>query len=391
MVDRATETEGLESARRELEEANAALARREEMLRQAEAISGFGSWEWDVASDEVHWSDQMFRIYGLDKHSFVLTPEKVRDLYHPDDREYARSVVHAAVTTRQPFQFEYRIVRPSGEIRVLHSFGRPESSDPDRFRLFGVVQDITERKETEKVLADALSRERIARVGAERANAELESFVYTVSHDLNGPVISVLGYVDLFETDFGATLPDEAKFYLERIKASGIFMQSLISDLLELSRIGRVQTEPEMVDLEELILKLVEESRSAIDDVAVEIAGDMPPVHMNPARARQLFGNLMKNSVDHSGRSDVRIAVTAEEENDLVSISFSDNGPGIPADKRDRVFGVFERLDVSHGGTGMGLAICKRIVETIGGQIWIVDSDAGTDVRVSLPRWRGEA
>lgn len=383
-------TEGAESARRELEEVNAALARREEMLRQAEAISGFGSWEWDVATDEVHWSDQMFRIYGLDQDSFVLTPDKVRELYHPDDRDYARAIVAAAISTKQPFQFEYRIVRPSGEVRVLHSFGRPDSSVPDRVRLFGVVQDITERKETEKVLADALSRERIARVGAERANTELESFVYTVSHDLNGPLISVLGYVDLFETDFGATLPGEAKFYLERIKASGIFMQSLISDLLELSRIGRLQTEPEMVDLEELLLELADESGSGATGMTVDVAQGLPSVYMNPARARQLFANLMQNSVRHAGRSDVRIAVTAEAENNgLVTVSFSDNGPGIPAEMRDRVFGVFERLGVTNEGTGMGLAICKRIVETNGGRIWIADAAAGTDVHVSLPRGSG--
>lgn len=215
--------------------------------------------------------------------------------------------------------------------------------------------------------------------------AELESFVYTVSHDLNGPLISILGYVDLFESDFGSSIPDEGRFYLERIKASGNFMQLLITDLLELSRVGRVHTEPETVDLHALINEIVDEIRVDVPEAKITMNG-LPTIHLNPVRAKQLFANLIDNSVKHADRPDVAVEVRAEEtSNGLVTLSVTDNGPGIPMSQRDKVFGVFERLDPSRSGTGMGLAVCKRIVESNGGSIWIEHSDAGTDMRLSVP------
>lgn len=215
--------------------------------------------------------------------------------------------------------------------------------------------------------------------------AELESFVYTVSHDLNGPLISILGYVDLFESDFGSSIPDEGKFYLERIKASGNFMQLLITDLLELSRVGRVHTEPETVDLHVLINEIADEIRIDAPEAKVTVNG-LPAIHLNPVRAKQLFANLIDNSVKHADRPDVAIEVRSEETSDgLVTLSVTDNGPGIPMSQRDKVFGVFERLDPSRSGTGMGLAVCRRIVESNGGSIWIERSDVGTDMRLSVP------
>lgn len=383
----------LGSAQKELEEVSAVLARREVMLSQAESISGMGSWEWDTSDGTLHWSDQMFRIYGVDPSSFTPTPEEVSSFDHPDDVDYVRSIMSTAFSTKQPFHFEYRIIRGSGEIRILEASGRVQSSeDSDSQRLFGVVQDVTSRKETEKVLADAFSRERVARVAAEKANAELESFVYTVSHDLNSPLISILGYIDLLETDFGASLPQEASFYLERIKVSGKFMQSLITDLLDLSRVGRAQTEPEVVDLKELVVEIAGEVVGSEPEAEVVAAEDLPNIYINGTRARQLFANLIQNSVKYAGRSDVRVEVkSVASKNGLVTLSVSDNGPGIPENRRDQVFGVFERLDASQPGTGIGLAVCRRIVETNGGVIWIADSDEGTSVHLSLPTAEGSA
>lgn len=219
----------------------------------------------------------------------------------------------------------------------------------------------------------------------ERVRAELEDFVYTVSHDLNGPLISILGYVDLFETDFGSSIPDEGKFYLERIKTSGRFMQLLIADLIELSRVGKVHTEPEPVDLNALITEIADEIRVAAPEAKVT-ATRLPAIYLNPVRAKQLFANLIDNSVTHGARPDVMVEVGFGEESDgLVTLSVTDDGPGIPVGQRDKAFGVFQRLNPTHSGTGMGLAICRRIVESNGGSIWIADSDIGTDMRLSLP------
>ena len=378
-------------ARTELMQVNDALARRESMLSQAQNLSGFGSWEWNISTGELEWSTELYRIYGVDPETFTPTFDLFLEFVHPEDRDYMESIVNQAVENKEGFRTEFRIVQPSGDVRVLETSGRfiTEVADSSP-RMIGIAHDITERKESERALADAFSRERLARVGVERANQELESFVYTVSHDLNSPLISVLGYIDLLDSEHARALPEEARFYLERIKASGEYMQSLIKDLLELSRVGRVQTEPGDIDLDDLIEEITSEIKAGHPEIAVEVKQELPDIRMNPVRARQLFANLMQNSVKYAGRPDVRIEVSAQEDgNGLVTLSVADNGPGIAVSDRDRVFGVFERLDNTQEGTGIGLAVCKRIVETSGGRIWIADSDIGTDMRVSVPASNG--
>jgi len=386
-MERAALFRSVEAARKELEQLNTTLVRREAMLAEAQHISGIGSWEWDAQTNETIWSEQMYRIYGVDRSTYDPVVQDFMTLVHPEDRDHVRSIVDDALANRTGFQFEYRIVRPDGDIRIVEASGRIDTTEHSGTpRLFGVVHDVTERKESERALADAFSRERLARVGAERANQELESFVYTVSHDLNSPLISVLGYVDLFEADFGSSLPDEGKFYLERIKASSTYMQSLIRSLLELSRVGRVQTEPDDVDVDQLIGDITNEIRVSHPEVAVEVEQGLPHIFMNPLRARQLLANLVQNAVKYAKRPDVRIRVAGETGgHGLVTLSVADNGPGIAEEHRERVFGVFERLDNTQEGTGIGLAVCKRIVETSGGRIWIADSETGTDMRISVP------
>lgn len=267
------------------------------------------------------------------------------------------------------------MAHPDDGIEVVEPLEHPADPGSVPSRVEELSAALTRREEKLKGAEDEV----------EKARAELENFVYTVSHDLNGPLISILGYVDLYETDFGSSIPDEGKFYLERIKTSGRFMQLLIADLLELSRVGRVHSEPETVDLHALINEIAGEVRAGAPQAKVTVNG-LPAVYLNPVRARQLFANLIENSVKHADRPDVTVEVSSGEASDgLVMLSVTDNGPGIPVGQRDKVFGVFERLYPSRSGTGMGLAVCRRIVESNGGSIWIEDSATGTDMRLSLP------
>lgn len=385
-LERATLFARENEVRQQLETTNRELIQREAQLAEAQKISRIGSWDWDIATDRIRWSNELFEIFGMEPGELPLGFEGYMNAVHPEDRDFVEHTVRQAAESREGFQYEHRIVRPDGAVRILEARGRMMLDAAGRpLRMIGISQDVTDRKETEKALADAFSRERLSRIGVERANNELESFVYSVSHDLNSPLISLLGYLELLEHDVGSTLPSEARFYMERMTASATFMQSLIKDLLELSRVGRVQTEPQEIDLESLITEIAGEIRATHPDVEIEM-DRMPAISMNPVRARQLFANLMQNSVKYAGRPDVRIEVTAEPDpNGLVALSVADNGPGIPEEYRDRVFGVFERLENAQEGTGIGLAVCKRIVETSGGQIWIEDSPEGTDMRLTVP------
>jgi signal transduction histidine kinase len=236
--------------------------------------------------------------------------------------------------------------------------------------------------------AELFEREQEARLASELANAELETLVYGISHDLKSPLITLLGYLEYLQADHASGLDAEGRHFLTRMAASAGYMQELINDLLELSRIGRVQTDPADVDLEELVGEIAEEVASNHPGVTCSVS-DLPVVRLNPLRARQLFTNLLDNAARHGGRDDLTISVSATPRSTgRVEVSVADDGAGIPEPYRERVFGVFERLeprDTTTVGTGVGLAICRKIVEQVGGEIVIAPSQRGTDFRMTLP------
>ncbi|HEX2027245.1 MAG TPA: ATP-binding protein [Nitriliruptorales bacterium] len=236
--------------------------------------------------------------------------------------------------------------------------------------------------------AELHNRELEARRQVERANAELEALVYGISHDLKNPIITLLGYADIVRAEYGDRLDDEGRHFLERMAASANYMGNLLTDLLELSRVGRVKMEPAELDLGGLVEDVAEEVRRSHPAVTVQVSA-LPCVLVNPVRARQLFTNLLTNAVRHGGRTDITIRVGATTSNDGgASVTVADDGRGIPPQYRERAFGIFERLDqggATPEGTGIGLAICRRIVETFDGDIQIADAPVGTTFRIDLP------
>lgn len=233
--------------------------------------------------------------------------------------------------------------------------------------------------------ARLLEAERTARTEVERLNDELESFVYTTSHDLKNPVIALIGYLDVLQEDHAADLDGGVQHILQRMHVNARHMDALIRDLLELSRIGRVDVTPERVELDALVDDVTRDVVSRHPALSVE-RGALPVLWMNPTRARQLFTNLLDNAAAHAGRPDVTVTVSAEPSDDGARLWVRDDGRGIPEPHLDRVFGVFERLQHDGlGGTGMGLAICRRLVEHLGGTIEAVPSDGGAVFRIDLP------
>jgi len=189
-------------------------------------------------------------------------------------------------------------------------------------------------------LEDAQVRERMAREAIEQANADVESLIYTVSHDLKSPLITVLGYIDLLRAD-GIELPEDAVHYIERMEAGALYMQELINDLLLLSRIGRMEMNSEEVDLASLVAEVLEDLQSRSRQASISV-GPLPVVTMSPVRARQLLANLIDNALIHSGRDDVIVEVGAEPTADGgARLWVADDGCGIQADERDRARLVF--------------------------------------------------
>jgi signal transduction histidine kinase len=231
-----------------------------------------------------------------------------------------------------------------------------------------------------------------SRHAAESANAELQTIVYSVSHDLRNPIISVLGYLDVLKQEHTGELTGEGPHYLERISVNAIYMQNLIQDLLELSRIGRSEPPSQAVPMGSLAESVAQEVRVMHPACDISVDGTFPVVWMSDLRARQLLSNLIDNAAKHAG-SDAAVQVRASLDDAGGAVMLiSDNGGGIPVQYREKAFEVFERLEAARSdipGTGMGLPICKRIVESLGGTITLEGprdtASTGTTARISFP------
>jgi signal transduction histidine kinase len=306
----------------------------------------------------------------VDRHGTVvaahgLTADEATALLDVEDR---RDVLGATLTVG-------RIVVQASPFAPF--FGREEVELLRRLALFS---DLALAR------AELLAEERRSRERAEQAGADLERFVYTVSHDLKSPLVVMLGFLDLLRRELGDEVTEDIAFFIGRMESSAGYMQNLIHDLLELSRIGRVQTEATEVDLDELVNDVVDGLR-AMHPSAEFTVGNLPRVLMNPVRARQLFTNLVGNALTHAGRADVRVRVTAERSDEGgLRLLVADTGKGISRDDRERVFMPFQRLDdTAAPGTGIGLAVCRKIVEQAGGTIGVGDPPVGACFEIDLP------
>lgn len=221
-------------------------------------------------------------------------------------------------------------------------------------------------------------------------NAELERFNYTVSHDLKAPLVTIKGFLGLLQKDANAQDFGAMERDAEQIGVAADQMAQLLDELLELSRIGRKMNAPENLDLNQLVGEAVERVSIQVGDKAIDlrIAPDMPAVRGDPGRLREVFQNLIDNATKFmDDQESPCIEIGATRENGEVCCFVHDNGAGIEPEYHDRVFDLFERLDTRTEGTGIGLALVKRIVEVHGGRIWI-ESDGkgqGTAFRFTLP------
>ncbi len=214
----------------------------------------------------------------------------------------------------------------------------------------------------------------------EQRNAEMERFIYTVSHDLKSPLITIRGFLGMAEKDLDAGNSDRLRNDMLRIHAAAGRMSLLLDDLLELSRIGRLINEPEEVALGELAREAAEQLAGAIEESGVEvvIAPDLPIVRGDRQRLFEVYQSLVENGVKFSlGAEAPRIEVGCRRNAAPPIFFVRDNGAGIEPRYQRKVFDLFERLDPSIDGTGIGLAIVQRIVELHGGRIWVESEGAG--------------
>ena len=380
--------------------AEEALRASEEHLRLALEASHMGTWEWIIETNEVKWSNQVERIFGLNAGEFDGSYEGYLRLIHPDDLDRVKQTIGSALSGEtEPYVIEHRIVLPGDNLRWLGARGTVYRNDAGAAVLMrGTVSDITARKEAEEQihqLNEELERrvqERTAELS--EANRELEAFSYSVSHDLRAPLRNVSGFVELLRRRAGDALDEKSLRFVETITAETRRMGQLIDDLLAFSRIGRSELRTNAVDMNVLAgevrdsLSLEAQGR----DIAWTIA-DMPKIRADRNLLRQALFNLVHNAVKYTRpreRAEITIGCVADGKRRGEQTFFvRDNGVGFEMKHANRLFAVFQRLHHSKQfeGTGVGLANVQRIIHRHGGRVWAESElECGSTFYFTLPK-----
>lgn len=298
----------------------------------------------------------------------------------------------AVLDARRPFyDLEYGRSDAEGHVRYLSVSGQPVFDGEGRFIGYrGVGKDITERKRAETALREA--HDALARKAQElaRSNAELEQFAYVASHDLQEPLRMVASYTQLLAKRYGDRLDGDAKEFMEFIVDGATRMKQLIEDLLAFSRVGTRGKEFRRVECETALQRALANLQLAIDQSGAVVTHDpLPAVSGDDSQLVQLFQNLIGNALKFSGTEAPRIHVGVEQRPDEWVFAVRDNGIGIDRQYFERIFIVFQRLHAKsdYPGTGIGLAICKKVVERHGGRIWVESEPGkGSVFYFSLPK-----
>ncbi len=296
-------------------------------------------------------------------------------LVHPDDIERDTHEM-TKLLNKERMVTEIRIIHKDGSIRWVRSYAHP-LSDEETNRLvgiYGAVQDITDRKRIEH------ERENLIK-DLEAKNQELEQFTYTVSHDLKAPLITIKGFLGFLGEDALSGDTKRLEADIQRINDATDRMNELLTDLLELSRIGRKMNAPEMISFESLVNEVIEIINGRLQEHGVEVIVNdgFQKVYGDRRRLLEVVQNLMDNAAKFMGDRPmplIEIGQHGESDNGFVTFFVRDNGIGVAPEFHERIFGLFNRLNPKIEGTGIGLALVKRIIEFHGGRIWI-QSEAG--------------
>jgi PAS domain S-box-containing protein len=358
----------------ELRRLNAEVQASERRYALAQRAANIGSWDWDVTTGTLHWSDRIEPLFGFEPGGFAGTYAAFLECVHPEDRSLVQDAVNTCLEARGDYNLEHRIIWPDGTVRWLAEIGDVlRSEDGAPLRMMGIVQDVTARKEAETNLQRYAS-------ALEASNQELQHFAYVVSHDLREPLRMVKSYLGLLQRRYREQLDDKADEFIYYAVDGAERMERLIKDLLSYARVETRGRDPVPTDAEEVLGRVLHTLQFKCAACGAEVTHDpLPSVMADPTQLEQLFQNLIGNALKFQCEGQPpRVHIAVEEQGEVWRFAVQDNGIGIPCDQICRLFQIFQRLYTreEYEGTGIGLAICKKIVERHGGRIW-VESEVG--------------
>ncbi|MEO8583255.1 MAG: PAS domain S-box protein [Flavitalea sp.] len=380
----------------------------EERFRMAMESTRLGTWEYDCVSGALNWSAECRKMYefpdGLEVDYSLFS-----SLIHPEDEKFVQNAIESAMIPggKGNYNIEYRILRYSdNETRWIKAQGKVYFSPDNRpERFIGTVLDITEEKVTKDLLVTTVNdrtRELVEiNRELEKSNNELEQFAYIASHDLQEPLRKILTYTNLLQIHFDEK--ENANKYFEKITTAAYRMSRLIQDVLNYSRLSEEKSPHAEIDLNEVLQDVLSDYELLIEEKGVAISYSiLPLISASSPQIHQLFGNLISNAIKFSRESPKieicsRILTREEAQSDdkilrdaksYIEISFADNGIGFERQYSEQIFIIFQRLNTrqQYAGTGIGLALCQKIVQNHGGIIYAEGKPGlGATITIVLP------
>lgn len=375
-----------ESKRHEAE-----LLRREQQLSEAQSIGHMGHWMWRIGDENLEFSSELYRIFGVTSDKFVPTFDNINGMMHRRDRGRIAQSFQRAMIERKNYEMEFRIIRPTGEARFIVLQGRCETdAEGDVSALFGIMQDVTERNIYESEL-------RTAKEAAERAYAAKSQFLANMSHELRTPLNAIIGFSEMMQRQMLGPIGTEKYLdYIGGIRESGEHLLDMITDILDMSKIeaGKYTLDVEEFNLFKVIRLATHMIEGRALDAQVKIISSIPEkddmMMTGDRRAiMQMVLNILSNAVKFT-KPNGEVKISCASVNDMITMTFTDTGIGIPAGKLRYVTKPFEQAANSftrnHEGTGLGLAITKELAELHGGTLELQSTvGVGTTVTIQIP------
>ncbi|MGB8491424.1 MAG: PAS domain S-box protein [Bacteroidales bacterium] len=348
--------------------AERAFKESKEKLDIALENGNIGIWEWEIGTNNFRWDARMGRMLGVEAGEGESSLETFESAIHEEDLAHMRNAFNQALKEDVPLDTIYRIRHKNDGINYISTKAVVEKDRQGQpVKMSGVSFDITDMKKgAEKVLFN-LTEDLL------RSNKELEQFAYVASHDLQEPLRMVSSFTQLLALRYKDKLDNDANEFIQFAVDGAARMQILINDLLNYSRIGTQGKKFTLIDMQYVLNQAINNLSFKIKEKQAEVTYDsLPSVVADIGQMIHLVQNLISNALKFCKRVP-RIHISATEEDDRYVFSVKDNGIGIEEQYYGRIFQIFQRLHLKdeYGGTGIGLAICKRIAERHGGKIWV--------------------
>ena len=381
----------------ELRQANDKLKLLNESFNSAEKTAGFGHWMVNLETDEYTFSDNLYRLMGVEPNAFEANLENSVKYFHPDDLGYVSKVHKDSLLNHESTSIVFRFLTPNNEIKYIMGVGTFTKDGNGNLIKIGVNYDIT--NEYRKTLELEENNKELKYI-----NTELESFNNIVSHDLQEPLRKIQMFISRLEEKEFDSLSQQGIDYFSKIRIAANRMQTLLIDLVDYSRTIKGDKVFVETDLNTILKETVQDLATNIEEKkAIVTIGKLPKIKAIPFQIKQLCINLVSNSLKYS-KDDVpaQISISSNEitdeelidykianKEDYYKIVIEDNGIGFKQEYAEKIFLLFKRLetDPKYSGTGLGLAICNRIVDNHKGFIKVKSSpNEGAKFYIFLPK-----